>query len=107
MRPALTCAAVFPPGSSSHPSRPNWFVVSITILPSSGPAAASTSSTATQGTANITTSPNSTAARSLLQLGLIARAAEQDLVPGLGEQSAGVPTDAPAPDDPNLHRREE
>ena len=60
MRCAFTCAAVRSP-RSSQPSGPNWFVVSITILPSSGPAWASASSTSAHGTDSSTTSPKAAA----------------------------------------------
>src|SRR5215468_4888082 len=55
IRSALTRAAVRPPRSST-PARPNWLVVSMTIRPSSGPAARSASSMSPQGTDSTTTS---------------------------------------------------
>jgi hypothetical protein len=42
--------------------------------------------------------------RQRLEPGLVARVAEQDLVPGPREQPAGVPTDPAGTDDPDPHR---
>lgn len=59
IRAAFMAAAVRP-GPGFGPA-PNWFVVSTTMRPSSGPVARSASGTASQGTASTTTSAAATA----------------------------------------------
>src|SRR5215207_447926 len=94
MRSALTWAAGFV--SCSQPPSPYWLVVSITTLPSSEPVCASTSSTARQGTENITTSPNSTASRGEPVRAPLASAASRSSLAGSREPLNITSCPAPA-----------
>ncbi len=64
----MNWAAVSPSAGSG--GAPNWFVVSITILPASDPACASASGSTLHGTEITTTSPNATAAAGVAALAL-------------------------------------
>jgi hypothetical protein len=61
MRRALNSTALKPSGGDSTPPRPNWFVVSTTTLPPSGPITDRAASIVTHGTAKTTTSAKATA----------------------------------------------